>query len=251
MNAQKGALHFLADWYPAAIRRPLHLHNFRGMLVPAEQLSGAFSVYPLGWILHVVAGNNDPYEVFRTAQRPDRRFSNWWVSKSGRVVQYVPAWAVSWAMGEGNPRYWSVETEGFPSERLTGAQLDALAALHVWLQVQDAVAVRPGDRGIGTHGMGGAAWGNHPGCPGPIRAGQRAEILRRAVALRSHHQEDDMPTAKEVAQALLDLPAPGGGVGSDEKPLTVGWMLRRTYDAAMRADAGVHDLADDDEQGKA
>jgi hypothetical protein len=34
--------------------------------------------------------------------------------------------------------------------------------------------------GFGWHGMGGTAWGNHPGCPGDLRLAQRPTILQLA-----------------------------------------------------------------------
>jgi len=49
----------------------------------------------------------------------------------------------------------------------------------------DLITDTPGGRGIGTHVMGGAAYGGHT-CPGPgPRAGQRAAIIARAQALRT------------------------------------------------------------------
>jgi len=43
----------------------------------------------------------------------------------------------------------------------------------------------PNGYGLGWHGMGGAAWGNHPDCPGePIKA-QRQQILDRAIAINA------------------------------------------------------------------
>lgn len=74
---------------------------------------------------------------------------------------------------------------------MTDAQLTELAKWHVWCGARDEIANSPDGYGIGTHSMGGAAWGGHA-CPGPLRAAQRPEIIRRAIALRTgHHQEDD------------------------------------------------------------
>jgi hypothetical protein len=41
------------------------------------------------------------------------------------------------------------------------------------------LANKPGEKGFGTHEMGGVAWGGHP-CPGAIRAAQRSQILALA-----------------------------------------------------------------------
>lgn len=160
--------------YPPAAWRPVDYIGEAGRLVD-----------PRGWVLHVVEGNGSPWGTFQRAVKPDRRFSHLWVAKSGAVEQYQWLDRASWAQGAGgNPWGWSVETEGFPGEPLTTQQLDALAAWHVWCGAADQVVGTPAVAGIGTHSMGGASWGDHPGCPGPIRAGQRAEILRRAAALR-------------------------------------------------------------------
>lgn len=249
---QSSSFHLPADWYPEAVRRQLELRDRRGRLVPAQNLSGRFDRQPLGWILHVVVGNNSPYNTFRTAQKPNRRFSNWWVSKSGVVEQYAPAYAVSWAQAGGNESYWSVETEGFPNESLTGEQVEALARLHVWLGAADAIARKPGDLGIGTHQMGGSAWGDHP-CPGTLRQNQRPLILRRAVALRTNPRTPEGPampgpTAQQNATELLDTHMPVADLGDDGKPITLRYLLSRTYQASQRTEAAVtalvHEVAE-------
>lgn len=159
--------------YPIAIWEPVSYIGDASLM----------SAGSLGWVEHVVIGNGDVHDLFEHAPPGNRRFSHLWFAKDGRVRQYQDLAHDSWAQVGGNDSYWSCETEGFPSEPLTDAQLDALARWHVWSGTADAIATIPGQRGIGTHEMGGAAWGGHA-CPGPIRAGQRAEILRRAAALR-------------------------------------------------------------------
>ena len=146
--------------------------------------AGPFTATPLGWVLHVVVGNGSPFGTFQNAQSPNRRFSHLWVAKTGAVEQFADTATKSWAQSAGNGLYWSVETEGFPSEPLTDAQVESLARIHNLLGAADVVVDQVGGRGIGTHVMGGAAWGNHS-CPGPgPRAGQRPQIIARARALR-------------------------------------------------------------------
>jgi hypothetical protein len=177
--------------YPAAAQRPV---SYAGSV-------GTFSATPLGWILHVVVGDGSPWGTFEHAPAGSRRFSHLWVAKTGAVEQYQRLDRISWAQAAGNSTYWSVETEGFSTEPLTDAQLDALAAWHAWCGAADQVANAPGQRGIGTHEMGGAAWGGHA-CPGPIRAAQRAEIIRRS-------RGGDVATPAEVW---------GYQVGADREP---------------------------------
>lgn len=143
-----------------------------------------FSTLPLGWVLHVVEGNGSPYDMFNRNVVGERKFSTGWVGKNGRVELYGSLFRESWAQVAGNTSYWSFETEGFTTEPLTNPQLWALARIHAALQIaagQDYnhLANHPGEHGIGTHSMGGAAWGGHA-CPGTIRAAQRQLIIDRS-----------------------------------------------------------------------
>jgi hypothetical protein len=161
-------------WWSGATRRPVSYYT----------ASGDFSgVNPIGWILHVVVGNGSPFPYFNGLKKPDRKFSNFWFAKNGKVEQYAPGFAKPWAQGDGNAFYLACETEGNPDEPLTVAQIDSLARFHIWTGLPDKLADAVGQRGIGTHSMGGAAWGGHA-CPGTIRAGQRRAILARVAELR-------------------------------------------------------------------
>jgi len=224
--------------YPPAVQRAVSYAGEAGPLVS-----------PVGWVLHVQDGAGSPWGVFERATSPDRRFSHLWVSRTGRVEQYASLARESWAQGAGgNPWGWSVETEGTPDQPLTVEQLDALARWHVWCGAPEEIAVTPAGRGIGTHGMGGTAWGGHPDCPGPIRAGQRAEILRRAGALRTGGPT--MPrldpadvqliaaaAADEVLARLAAYAPPTGDLGGDGRPLTLPWVLARDYQRLGRIEA--------------
>jgi hypothetical protein len=187
----------MPDWYPGAtVRR-----------VSYAASAGLFDQQPRGWVLHVVVGNGSPWGTFEYATSPHRRFSHLWFARDGRVEQYAPLSAKSWAQAGGNPWWWSCETEGVPSEPLTDAQIDALAAWHVWCGAVDRIAGpedtlgnAPG-RGIGTHQMGGADWGGHS-CPGRIRDAQRAEIIRRAQALRAHGGDDMALSDTDISRLL-------------------------------------------------
>ncbi len=222
---------------PGAVWRPV---SYR-----AE--AGAFSTAPIGWILHVVVGNGSPWGTFEHAPAGSRKFSHGWVAKDGRGEQYAELTGKSWAQGAGNPLYWAFETEGYPTEPLTDAQIETLARWHNTLGAADALAEAPGQRGIGTHYMGGSAWGGHT-CPDPSpgagpRSHQRGAIVARAQALRgplggfgtgvggsgtytplpsistpatpAPVQEDDMPT-------LISSPTHGAAVLDGGRLLPVG-----------------------------
>jgi hypothetical protein len=150
-----------------------------------------------GVVFHVNAGNGDPYNWWTNPSNPHVASAHLQIMKTGQLKQYVRLDRVAWAEVAGNGEWHSVETEGFPTEPLTAAQFDTFARLLAWghasawawpLQVCDD----PAGRGLGTHQMGGAAWGGHA-CPGPIRAGQRPALLARAQQLLTPPpvQEDD------------------------------------------------------------
>ncbi len=207
------------DWWPAAVRRE----------VPYWPQAGRLPRTPIGWILHVTVMNGSPWSLFTNAVPPTRRFSHLWFAKSGLIEQYAPLSSVSWAQVSGNPVYWSCETEGFPNEPLSRAQLDALAAWHVFSGSPDALAASPGQPGIGTHYMGGAAWGGHS-CPDPVpgagpRSRQRPGILTAAAALRAGGGGGTDPPL--TAQDLAQVAAVVWGARFGNSP-TTGTMLQRT-----------------------
>lgn len=169
------------DHLPGAVWRPV---SYIGE-------AGPFTSRPRGWVLHVVVGDGSPFQTFQTAKSPDRRFSHLWVSKAGSIEQYQLLSRKSWAQGQGNGTWWSVETEGFPDEALTDRQIRALAHIHKTLGAPNEIATTPSGSGIGTHQMGGLAWGGHS-CPGTIRAGQRAAIIQAATALDQPKGEEDV-----------------------------------------------------------
>lgn len=179
-----------AAWMPGAVHLP----------IPYRGEAGRFTGTPLGWILHVVVGNGSPHSGFVNAKPGTRRFSTFWVSKTGRIEQYAETWCQSWAQASGNGSYWSVETEGFPTEALTAAQVQSLAKIHNFLGTADAIANKPGQRGIGTHYMGGAAWGGHS-CPDPqYHEGQGPRSKQRAAIIAASHPAPPPPppTPKKV-----------------------------------------------------
>ncbi|MET7982515.1 N-acetylmuramoyl-L-alanine amidase [Streptomyces sp. NPDC005281] len=139
-----------------------------------------------GLVLHVQDGNNSPYGWFNNAAA--EASSDFWVSKSGAIEQYVNTGVdYAWAQAAGNPYYASVETEGHPDEPLTHEQIEGVARIYAWghaewawpLIVVDSTTLH----GLTYHGVGGAAWGGHTGCPGDLRKPQRAQIMARAVEL--------------------------------------------------------------------
>lgn len=147
-----------------------------------------FQAIPRGWILHVTVMNGSPHDLFAKNVPGSRKFSTGWVSKTGAIEFYSPLNTEPWAQVDGNSEYWAFETEGFPTEPLTNAQIRSLARIHAALELftgrdYSHVIDKPGQVGVGTHQMGGVAWGNHA-CPGAVRAGQRQQIIDLAQSFR-------------------------------------------------------------------
>ena len=158
----------------------------------------------LGLILHVQAGNNALSGWFDNPAA--QASSTWWAGKGGGREQYGnPDTDKFWAQAAGNSLYHSIETEGYPGEALTAAQVESCAVAYAFGHARYGwpfqLAEKPGDAGLGWHGMGGSAWGGHTGCPGDLRKAQRAAILARARQIANPAptpKEDDMPSVDDV-----------------------------------------------------
>lgn len=151
-----------------------------------------------GVIEHIAEGS---YEGTISWQKNDASnvSSHFIVAKDGRVAQMVDTDQVAWTQAAGNGRWLSIENEGFSGQELTAAQVEASAQIYAkgvrvyGYPVQ--LTESPEGRGLGWHGMGGVAWGNHPNCPGlPIR-NQRDDVLVRVnqiLGLAPGGTEDEM-----------------------------------------------------------
>lgn len=139
---------------------------------------GPFQQPFLGVIVHVNQSNGD---LANYVQNSSDVCPNFQVYKDGSIEQYLPINNQPWCQTAGNQQYAAVETEGYNTESWTGPQLDSVALIlamyHAQMNLTMALAEQPGDNGVGWHGMGGIAWGNHPGCPGDQRKAQRADAI--------------------------------------------------------------------------
>jgi hypothetical protein len=156
-----------------------------------------------GLVPHVQQGNGSLFGWFNNPA--SKVSSHLWISKTGVVEQYVDLRFRAWAQASGNPYWHSVEVEGYVEDDYTPAQIQALAELYAWgmanLGWTPSITDRVDGRGLGTHRMGGAAWGAHS-CPGDLRASRRVHILAAAVALLD--QGDDMPLTQQDADLVVD-----------------------------------------------
>jgi len=113
------------------------------------------------------------------------------VGKDGTVIQWVDTDDTAWHAMNANPVAIGAEHEGYSGDVLTPAQVEATGRLLAWLHEHHRIPLHATDNpdsgaGLAWHGMGGAAWGDHPDCPGHRIVAQRPEIL--AVARAGHHK---------------------------------------------------------------
>ncbi|MEV0553129.1 N-acetylmuramoyl-L-alanine amidase [Streptomyces sp. NPDC050597] len=139
-----------------------------------------------GVVVHIMAGTlagTDSW--FRNSQA--QASSHFGTGKGGALYQWVDTTDRAWAQAAGNTSWLSVENEGKGGDTLTDAQLDRNAQVLAWAHKTHGVPLQvadgPNGRGLGYHGMGGKAWGNHPSCPGSRIVAQLPEIVRRAKLL--------------------------------------------------------------------
>ena len=170
---------------------------------PDSNWSGAGATVrpPNGMVVHIAEGS---YQGTINWQRnPDADVSSFFVtSRAGEIAQMLDLDLMAWTQAAGNPNWVGVENEGFHTDQFTDAQVTANARIYAWM-----VTVWPGlpyastsstsGRGVGWHGMGGSAWGNHPDCPGPNNVALLPTIVARAQEINGGGapppaQEDEM-----------------------------------------------------------
>jgi hypothetical protein len=139
-----------------------------------------------GLVLHIMDGTEAGTEAWfkNRAAKASSHFLN---PRSGNLRQLIDTADRSWAQADGNSNWISVENEGRGGNSLTDSQIANLGSLFQWISRAYNVPIQstddPNGRGLGWHGMGGRAWGNHPDCPGVAVLAQRGRIL----ALASGH----------------------------------------------------------------
>jgi hypothetical protein len=126
--------------------------------------------------------------------------------KTGPLRQMVDFDDKAWAEVAGNAHWISIENEGYPGDSLTPSQVQNIADFYRWAHAEFGIPYQstddPNGRGLGWHGMGGAAWGGHYDCPGePIKA-QRAQIIALA-------QGGTSPAPQPAPKPVVLVPYPG------------------------------------------
>lgn len=212
--------------------------DFGGMQVPKGIL---------GVVMHTMVGNLPG--TIATFNNPQREASaHFGIDQNGHIHQFGPVngWK-AFAQVAGNSNYYSIEhaDNANPDNPLTDAQMTASAQVvealagHGRFPLREANHV--GEEGYGVHFMGGQGWGGHT-CPDVpprrVRSQQRAEILRRALAIRQggHPVVPETP-GTVVTDGSMPLAALAARHGT--APATV---LRATAEAAPNGEY-VHALA--------
>jgi hypothetical protein len=158
-----------------------------------------------GLIVHIMDGTFEGSKAWFNNSR-SKASSHFATNRGGGAQQWVDTKDKAWTQGAGNSDYVSVENEGNGGDALTDGQITRVAEILAWLHRVYAVPIRkaekPGDRGLGWHGMGGAAWGGHPDCPGDAVLAQFPEILRRAAEMAG---ETPKPTPPPVPSLQRNL----------------------------------------------
>jgi len=136
-----------------------------------------------GIVLHIMEGTL-PGTTSWFNNSASQASSHFGVGKDGTILQYVDTKDRAWAEASGNSEWISIENEGNSGDSLTDAQLKAVASIVKWAHTEHGIPFQSTDStsgsGLGWHGMGGTAWGNHPDCPGTPIKNQRSKILSLA-----------------------------------------------------------------------
>jgi len=139
-----------------------------------------------GVVIHIMDGTLAGSEAWfnNPASQASAHFGT---GKAGALYQWVDTADRAWAQAGGNRTWLSVENEGKGGDALTDPQLQHCAEVLAWAHKTYGVPLQtttdPNGKGLGFHGMGGAAWGGHTSCPGPNIVAQLPEIVRRAKAI--------------------------------------------------------------------
>lgn len=164
---------------------------------PVPNCYGADSCSPIGLVLHIMqSGDNG---CLGTAVDGISGCDSWFhnpasqvsahfgTGTEGELWQWVDTDQAAWAEVAGNGTWLSIENSGNSGDKLLDSQVASCAAVLAWAHQEYGIEIRTSDDpltgGLGWHGMGGQAWGDHIDCPGQPVVDQRAEIIAQAVAL--------------------------------------------------------------------
>lgn len=195
-------------WYPGAKKMELQ-----------PESDDQPAIRPTQFILHSIVAPWTPqrtYEYWRDSTNLESHFG---LGYDGSLGQFIGTETRADANAAANRRAdgtGAVSLESASnleaSDPWTGAQVEAIISLGVWLHEKHGIPLRicrtADDPGFGYHRLF-TAWNpSAHSCPGDARVKQFREvvfpgIVARAAGQTSPPQEDDMPTADEIATAVL------------------------------------------------
>jgi N-acetylmuramoyl-L-alanine amidase-like protein len=142
-----------------------------------------------GLVVHTMVGNlaGTDNEFLHTHYS-----SHFGTGQDGTLIQWVDIkGGAAEAQAGGNGNWYSIEDADNlnPSNPFTQPQINRIAqVLELTSRVGNfplQLTSSPSGEGLGWHGMGGVAWGNHPDCPGRVRRAQLPGIVALAKQIRS------------------------------------------------------------------
>ncbi|MFI7532564.1 N-acetylmuramoyl-L-alanine amidase [Streptosporangium sp. NPDC049376] len=215
-----------------------------------------------GVVLHIMAGTLTGTDAwFRNPAASAS--SHFGTSRAGELRQWVDTKDRAWAQGTGNRSWISIENEGRGGDVLTDEQLDACARILAWAHQEHGVPLQatndPNGRGLGHHGMGGAAWGGHLACPGARIVAQKREIIARAKRLLAGQEDGPPPWPGRLLKYVTGAPLMSGqdvrtwqaALTRAAFPVRIDGYYGAKSHAATRAFQRAHRLVDDGVVGPA
>jgi hypothetical protein len=208
MTSTPGRLHFDAHGW---LQGPIAITH---MLSPNHYDSG-FAVKARGMVQHTEDGFTAG--TIATFMDPAAKVSAFFgVSETGAAQQFMPLGQgyIAWAEMAGNPNWRSCECEDKTQtgQPMTPAQVATFAQILEACSAYDGFPLELTDdvngTGLITHGDGGVAWGDHPGCPGDVRKAQRPAIIALAKQIRARGSEVVLTT--DGAKSLHQIAAAAG-----------------------------------------
>jgi len=196
-------------WYPGATKMELQ---------PESDSQPA--IRPTQFIVHSIVAPWTPQRTYEYWQTVNLE-SHFGLGYDGSLGQYIGTETRADANAAANRRAdgtGAVSLESASnlsaSDPWTAAQVEALIKLGAWLHEEHGIPLRicrtADDPGYGYHRLHSAWNPDGHACPGDARVKQFKEvvfpgIVARATGQITDPQEDDMPTAAEVAKAVLTL----------------------------------------------
>jgi hypothetical protein len=207
---------------------------------PDSNWGGTVRRPPKGMVCHTAEGSYQG--TIGWQQNPVSDVSSHFVTaQAGQYGQMLDLDVAAWTQADGNPDWISVENEGNHLTAWTSGQIEAMAQIfaflrRTWPSIPNQLTNSPSVGGLGWHGMGGVAWGNHPDCPGDVNRALLPVILNRATIINGG--SGGVPLMAQMLVRFADAPAEAGG--ASQVWLCDG-MFRRKVPAALASGDSVTD----------